>query len=106
MEIAFHMPVLWLLLSLLKGSRQGEHERRVLRHLFEESVYNKLERPVVNESEPINVSFGIILQQIIDVAFTFDTYSRTVRQGDFARLRIAAGCAKRILFLFMSISTF
>ncbi|KAK0047763.1 neuronal acetylcholine receptor subunit alpha-7-like isoform X1 [Biomphalaria pfeifferi] len=67
MEIAFHMPVLWLLLSLLKGSRQGDNERRVLRHLFEESVYNKLERPVVNESEPINVSFGIILQQIIDV---------------------------------------
>lgn len=29
--------------------------------------YNPMERPVLNESEPVFVSFGLTLQQIIDV---------------------------------------
>lgn len=29
--------------------------------------YNVLERPVANESEPLEVKFGLTLQQIIDV---------------------------------------
>ena len=47
------------------GSVQGPHEKRVLGKLL--SDYNVLERPVANESEPIVISFGISLQQIIDV---------------------------------------
>nr|XP_027219382.1 neuronal acetylcholine receptor subunit alpha-7-like [Penaeus vannamei] len=43
----------------------GEHERRLLHDLLDN--YNQLERPVGNESEPVVVSFGITLQQIIDV---------------------------------------
>ena len=43
----------------------GPHERRLLRDLFAD--YQVLERPVANESEPILVSFGLTLQQIIDV---------------------------------------
>lgn len=43
----------------------GQHERRLLSDLL--GNYNPLERPVANESEPVQVSFGITLQQIIDV---------------------------------------
>ena len=52
-------------MSVPTGSVQGPHEKRLLRHLL--SDYNVLERPVANESEPIVVSFGLSLQQIIDV---------------------------------------
>jgi hypothetical protein len=41
------------------------HERRLLNDLLE--TYNKLERPVVNESEAVILTFGLTLQQIIDV---------------------------------------
>ena len=44
---------------------QGPHEKRLLHHLLDK--YNVLERPVANESEPIQISFGITLMQIIDV---------------------------------------
>ncbi|XP_017758225.1 PREDICTED: neuronal acetylcholine receptor subunit alpha-7-like, partial [Eufriesea mexicana] len=43
----------------------GPHEKRLLNELL--SSYNTLERPVANESEPLQVRFGITLQQIIDV---------------------------------------
>lgn len=43
----------------------GRHEKRLLNELL--SSYNTLERPVANESEPLEVRFGITLQQIIDV---------------------------------------
>ncbi|CAK9826634.1 Neuronal acetylcholine receptor subunit alpha-7 [Anthophora retusa] len=43
----------------------GPHEKRLLNELL--STYNTLERPVANESEPLEVRFGITLQQIIDV---------------------------------------
>ncbi|XP_040566895.1 neuronal acetylcholine receptor subunit alpha-7 isoform X6 [Lepeophtheirus salmonis] len=43
----------------------GPHERRLLNDLL--AIYNNLERPVFNESEPLKLSFGLTLQQIIDV---------------------------------------
>ena len=46
---------------------QGPHEKRLLNHLL--NNYNVLERPVANESEPIQISFGITLMQIIDVVW-------------------------------------
>ncbi|KAH9376543.1 hypothetical protein HPB48_019765 [Haemaphysalis longicornis] len=46
-------------------SEQGPHERRLLADLL--ANYNTLERPVLNESEPLILSFGLTLQQIIDV---------------------------------------
>lgn len=46
-------------------SFQGPHERKLLRHLLAD--YNPYERPVLNESEPVSVSMGLTLQQIIDV---------------------------------------
>lgn len=46
-------------------SFQGPHEKRLLHDLL--TTYNNLERPVANESEPLLLSFGLTLQQIIDV---------------------------------------
>lgn len=43
----------------------GSHEKRLLHHLLD--AYNVLERPVVNESDPLQLSFGLTLMQIIDV---------------------------------------
>ncbi|GBN62622.1 hypothetical protein AVEN_273851-1 [Araneus ventricosus] len=48
-----------------KESEQGPHEKRLLNKLLND--YNVLERPVANESEPLLLSFGLTLQQIIDV---------------------------------------
>lgn len=52
-------------ISILTESFQGPHEKRLLNHLL--ASYNTLERPVANESEPLEVKFGLTLQQIIDV---------------------------------------
>lgn len=59
--------LLWFLVLLLSpdDSEQGPHERKLLFDLL--SNYNTLERPVANESEPLLLSFGLTLQQIIDV---------------------------------------
>jgi len=47
----------------------GANERRLINDLglYNVSVYNKLERPVVNESDTLVVSFSLVLQQIIGV---------------------------------------
>jgi hypothetical protein len=49
----------------VSGTEQGIHEKKLLTKLLEK--YNVLERPVANESEPLEVKFGLTLQQIIDV---------------------------------------
>jgi Neurotransmitter-gated ion-channel ligand binding domain len=43
----------------------GYHEKRLLADILD--PYNTLERPVVNESDPLQLSFGLTLMQIIDV---------------------------------------
>ncbi len=43
----------------------GPNERRLINDLM--GNYNNLERPVANESEALVLSFGLTLQQIIDV---------------------------------------
>jgi len=50
-------------------ARSGSNERRLINDLglYDVRVYNKLERPVVNESEALVVSFSLVLQQIIGV---------------------------------------
>lgn len=47
------------------GSIQGQHEKALLNFLLEK--YQPLERPVKNESTPLQLSFGLTLMQIIDV---------------------------------------
>ena len=71
-------PVLLSLLVIglsLDTVDSGEAERRLLNTLMEQ--YNKLERPVYNESDPLVLTFGLTLQQIIDVvSFIFPNYTR------------------------------
>lgn len=50
---------------LLADCDGGYHEKRLLHDLLD--TYNILERPVVNESDPLQLSFGLTLMQIIDV---------------------------------------
>lgn len=47
------------------GSLQGEYQRKLYKELMEN--YNRLERPVLNDSAPIVVELGLTLLQIIDV---------------------------------------
>ena len=54
-----------LLLFEISGTFGGRFEKKLLRDLMVD--YDNLERPVVNESHPLLVTFGITLQQIIDV---------------------------------------
>ena len=53
----------------VSGVQGGPHERRLINDLMDR--YQNLERPVFNESEPLNLKFGLTLQQIIDVVSTF-----------------------------------
>ncbi|XP_023333966.1 neuronal acetylcholine receptor subunit alpha-7 isoform X2 [Eurytemora carolleeae] len=63
--ISFYSLSILLLFSLPWGAKSGLNERRLLDDLLEN--YNKLERPVINETEAVVLSFGLTLQQIIDV---------------------------------------
>jgi hypothetical protein len=55
--------------NVASGSLGGPNERRLLLDLGlnDTNIYNKLERPVVNESDALTVQFGLVLQQIIGV---------------------------------------
>ncbi|XP_062865247.1 neuronal acetylcholine receptor subunit alpha-7 [Trichomycterus rosablanca] len=46
-------------------SLQGEHQRKLYKEILEN--YNRLERPVANDSAPLVVELGLTLLQIIDV---------------------------------------
>ena len=48
-------------------SQQGYHEERLINDIFYKRGYQKLARPVKNDSAGLEVNFGISLQQIIDV---------------------------------------
>ena len=63
----FLTSILEKLNNMLKflGAYSGLHERMLLEDLL--AYYNKLERPVANESEAVVLTFGLTLQQIIDV---------------------------------------
>jgi len=47
---------------------QGPNEKRLFNDLFSVARgYNRLERPVYNDSEALVVKFSLVLQQIINV---------------------------------------
>lgn len=56
-------------ISFLLVSQQGESQRRLYRELLKN--YNRLERPVVNDSQPLVVELQLSLLQIIDVVSYF-----------------------------------
>lgn len=58
----------WLI-SFPLVSQQGESQRRLYRELLKN--YNPLERPVVNDSQPLVVELQLSLLQIIDVVSYF-----------------------------------
>lgn len=55
-------------LSFFTVCLAGYNEKRLLHDLLD--TYNTLERPVLNESDPLQLSFGLTLMQIIDVVST------------------------------------
>ena len=61
----------------ITGAYSGLHERMLLEDLL--AYYNKLERPVANESEAVVLTFGLTLQQIIDVVMCL-IYKEYLRQ--------------------------
>lgn len=70
------------IIHLFTESDCGAHERQLLNDLL--AKYNTLERPVANESEPLEVKFGITLQQIIDVvSFRNNSYLNEMCFGKF-----------------------
>lgn len=58
----------------------GYNEKRLLHDLLD--TYNTLERPVVNESDPLQLSFGLTLMQIIDVVST-QTERQNIMHGNW-----------------------
>lgn len=69
-ELSSRLIIAWLIDFIVlstspTGTNAGSHEKRLLHHLLD--TYNVLERPVANESDPLQLSFGLTLMQIIDV---------------------------------------
>ncbi|XP_055013416.1 cholinergic receptor, nicotinic, alpha 11 [Boleophthalmus pectinirostris] len=54
-----------LLSALINVSEQGPHQRSLLKNLLKD--YNRMERPVGNDSHPLTVVFSLSLIQIMDV---------------------------------------
>ncbi|XP_022915095.1 neuronal acetylcholine receptor subunit alpha-7 [Onthophagus taurus] len=54
-----------IICTLPDESAAGYNEKKLLHKLLDH--YNVLERPVANESDPLQLSFGLTLMQIIDV---------------------------------------
>ena len=50
---------------LYPGCNGGPYEKELLNDLFKN--YNVQNRPVLNESSPIVITFGVTLQQIVDL---------------------------------------
>lgn len=59
------LPPLSLFPLVRAVSIAGPNEKKLLNKLLD--TYNTLERPVINESDPLTISFGLTLMQIIDV---------------------------------------
>ncbi|TNM93140.1 cholinergic receptor, nicotinic, alpha 11 [Takifugu rubripes] len=53
------------LAALIHVSLQGPHQRTLLKNLLKD--YNRMERPVANDSQPLTVVFTLSLIQIMDV---------------------------------------
>ncbi|XP_062256334.1 neuronal acetylcholine receptor subunit alpha-7a [Platichthys flesus] len=65
MELLHFALVVAVAACTVKESHQGPNQRRLLKELF--TSYNRLERPVLNDSQPLTVSIGLNLMQILDV---------------------------------------
>ncbi len=66
---------------LVTESIGGPQEKRLLGSLL--SDYNSLNRPVLNESEALMLTFGVTLQQIIDVVSNHIYRSKGMVSGEY-----------------------
>ncbi|XP_062545005.1 neuronal acetylcholine receptor subunit alpha-7 isoform X3 [Armigeres subalbatus] len=78
-----YLIVLCLLVICIRDSLQGPHEKNLLNKLL--NTYNTLERPVANESESLEVKFGLTLQQIIDVEW--NDYSLRWNESEYGGVK-------------------
>ena len=60
-------------------SQQGVNEKRLLHRLLSASNYDKLERPVRDENDPLIVTLSIVIQQIIDVVRLYSAVGKLKR---------------------------
>ena len=66
LSLSFFFPPKHAIKVLLSpDSYCGPYEKMLLKHLLYD--YERQNRPVLNETEPLVLTFGITLQQIIDV---------------------------------------
>ena len=70
---------------IFQGLHGGAQERRLLNDLM--GSYQKLERPVANESEAVGLKFGLTLQQIMDVVIVFTTFLDMLTCCNICRMR-------------------
>jgi hypothetical protein len=59
------LSLVFVILTELSSIWAGQHQKRLLEKLFKN--YDASERPVYDETQPLNVSVGMSLQQIVDV---------------------------------------
>lgn len=59
-------------------SLQGPHQRTLLKNLLKD--YNRMERPVANDSQPLTVVFTLSLIQIMDVVSLRRSFFRLLRR--------------------------
>lgn len=64
-------------------SLQGPHQRGLLKSLLKD--YNRMERPVANDSQPLTVVFTLSLIQIMDVVSGVSTTCRGAASRDAVR---------------------
>lgn len=84
-------------MSLFADVAGGYNEKRLLHKLLDH--YNVLERPVANESDPLQLSFGLTLMQIIDVVCTYATttlytFKRVCISGCLANIYVFKTCSR------------
>jgi hypothetical protein len=79
-RMKIYLIIFYYLLNSIVGS---PHERRLLKHLFIEQEYNKLERPAQNDSEAVSVDIGLSLTQILD----FDVKKQALTSSGWLTMR-------------------
>lgn len=67
----------------MSGVEAGPHEDRLISRFFVENAYHVSSRPVLVETDAVNVKFGLHLQQIIELVRIFALRLKDYR---FARL--------------------
>uniref|UniRef100_H3CK60 Si:ch73-380n15.2 n=1 Tax=Tetraodon nigroviridis TaxID=99883 RepID=H3CK60_TETNG len=86
---------------LLAGSLQGQYQRKLYKELL--ANYNRLERPVVNDSAPILVELGLTLLQIIDVEENGTIADQQLWVMNYSNTGLnlceGSGCCNKVLLL-------